>query len=347
MGHEVKLVFLRGSELSGYTDLLDGLEYEVISQTGDSFVSPVYERVTKWFAPQRGPESRIDYNLIRQFPHEISQSGFDYIICHDQFAGLGGYYASRKLGMPYSVYMHERVGNFSVPLLSHFANWYEGRVLKSAAGVFLVTPKIGESIYRKHGVVGTPNYFGMDLVSSASFEEKDQSIIAVSMWDLGRKPWEYLPVLQRLPTYRFRIVGRWRVPEAKQIFVRRCAELGLSSRVDLLEGVSESELDTIYDKSKFYLRFGFGEYGSGSSIECIEHRVPLVMNGDIGTSDLVRDYECGAVLDVDNPAGIASWILEHDNPDAYRTLQQNLAVLSAQFSWKSHCEKLLAPVIHA
>lgn len=347
MGHDVELIFLRGSKLSGYEDLLGGLDYRVLSPTGESTLSPVYERVTKWFAPDRGTESRIDYNLIRRFPDSISHSGVDYVICHDQFAGLAGYYARRRLGTPYSVYMNERVTQYSVPFLGDIANWYEGRVLKGAAGVFLITPKIGDSILQKHGVSGTLNYLGMDLVSKAPFEEKDQSLIAVSMWDLGRRPWYYLDILQYLPTYRLRMVGRWRVPEAKQIFVRQSERLGLQSRVDLFEGVSENELDSLYDRSKFYLRFGFGEYGSGSTVECIEHRVPLVMNEDIGTADLVREYDCGAVLSLDDPAEIAKWIKAHDDSGVYHSLQANLDTLSAQFSWKAHCEKLLAPVMRS
>ena len=130
MGHDVLLVFLRGRVIKEYEEILQGVKYDIMSETGDSFFSPIYEYITRKFSPDRGQESRVDYNLIRTFPGHLKGKGADYLICHDQFSGLAGYYAHRKYGINYSVFIHERVAVPKVHVLGKIWQSYERKVLK-------------------------------------------------------------------------------------------------------------------------------------------------------------------------------------------------------------------------
>ena len=95
-------------------------------------------------------------------------------------------------------------------------------------------------------------------------------------------------------------------------------------------------------KSKFVIRFGFGEYGLGTAtIEAIQNGDPLIINSDLGTAELVNRYSCGIVLNNIDANSIKKFIDENNNEDSYKSLQDNIIKLSNDYSWRKHAEKLL------
>jgi glycosyltransferase involved in cell wall biosynthesis len=342
MGHQVDLVFLRGSALGGYGDILQGLSYQVLPRRGRSALSPVYEWLTALFAPGRGSESTVDLDLIRAFPKSIESRNPDLVICHDQWAGLAGYLAKRSLGVDYVVYVHEKTIPYSVPILGQVADAVEHVVLANARRVLAVTEKVAHTIYSKHGIRAVPDYIGMDVSSIPSFEAKEANLIAVSMWDSGRKPEVYLSVIEAIPEYRLLFVGRWRNPSTRLDFLRRAQDMGVADRVVLMEGVTELELDDAYCRSKFYLRFGFDEFGSGSTVEAIQHAIPLIVNRDLGTADLIQSYGAGLVMEEIDPLRIRDFVRRSDSIEAYGTIQGNVVRLASSHSWADHCRLLVS-----
>jgi len=343
MGNEVELIFLRGKGLPEYDELLKGINYRIISETGDSLFSPLYQYITHKFMPDRGVESRVDYNLIRKFPKYIKDEKVDYIICHDQIAGLAGYYAFKKFGIKYSVFIHERV-SFNNSILGKLWHNYEHKVLKNAATVFSVTEKVAETVEKIHNVKSIANYPGMDLQKMTEFSKKENALIAVSMWDYGRKPELYLDIIEKMSDFTLYFVGNFRIKELENKFKDEIKKRKLGKKVIMKQGITESELIDLYQKSKFVIRFGFGEYGPGmTTIEAIQNCDPLVINSDLGTAELVNRYSCGIVLDSINIDSIKKFIDENNNENTYRSLQNNIIKLSHNYSWRKHAERLLIP----
>lgn len=342
MGHDVELVFLRGKKLPEYDDMLSGIKYKVLSETGTSWLSPIYDYISKKFAPDRGNESRVDYNLIRNFPNYLKDKNMDYIICHDQFAGLAGYYAFKKYGIRYSVFIHERISLTRLPLLGKIWYRYEHRVLSNATAVFSITDKVGDSVRELHKVNAITNYPGMDINSVTPFDKKENAIIAVSFWDYGRKPDIYLDIIKNIPNFRLYFAGNFRMEELERIFFKEIKERALGEKVIVKKRLGESELIDLYQKSKFSLRFGFGEFGVGTStIESIQNCVPVIINDDLGVSDLVKRYSCGLVLDKIEVFEIQKFISKYNDVELYKELQNNILKLSRDYSWRSHSELLL------
>ena len=94
MGEDVTLVFLRrANRLSGYDDILEDVDYKILSDGKTSLFTTFYNYITRLFMPDRAGEGRIDLDLIRRFPKFAKELGANYVICHDQWAGLAGYYA--------------------------------------------------------------------------------------------------------------------------------------------------------------------------------------------------------------------------------------------------------------
>jgi len=342
MGHDVELIFLRGKKLPEYDDLLNEVKYTIISETGNSVLSPLYEYITHKFQPYLGKEARVDYNLIRKFPKYIKNKNIDYVICHDQFAGLAGYYSFKKFGIKYSVVVHERLSHFNDSILGKVWLKYENKILKNATSVFAMTEKIAKSVEDIHHVKATVNYSGMDIYKITEFNRKENALIAVSMWGYGRKPELYLDVIEKIPGFILYFAGNFKVREQVEEFKDEIRKRKLENKVIMKQGIKESELIELYQKSKFVIRYGFGEYGLGmATIEAIQNCDPLIINSDLGTAELVNKYSCGIVLKEVNGNDIKKFIDENNNEKSYNELQDNIVKLSRDYSWRKHAERLI------
>ena len=345
MGNDVELIFLRGKKLPEYDEILEGINYKIISETGNSILSPLYQYVTHKFTPDRGSESRVDYNLIRKFPEYVRNKDVDYIICHDQLAGLAGYYSYKKFGIKYSVFVHERLTPNHDSILGRLWYHYEHNVLKNAVKVFTITDKVAKTVEEIQNIEAVVNYPGMDINKITEFSKKENGLIAVSMWDYGRKPELYLDIIENIPEFILYLVGNFRIKELENLFKKEIKKRKLEQKVIMKQGIKESELIEMYQKCKFVIRFGFGEYGLGSAMEAIQNCDPIIINSDLGTAELVNKYSCGVVLDDINSDNIKMFINENNNINSYEKLQGNIIKLSKDYSWKKHAEKLLTPLM--
>ena len=342
LGNKVEIIFLRGKKLPEYSEMLEGINYTIISETGDSFFSPLYQYITQKFMSDRGIESRVDYNLIRGLPKYIKSRKADYIICHDQFAGLAGYYCFKKLGVKYSVFIHEQLFFNYNSILGKLWYNYEHRILKNATKVFAVTEKVAKTIEKKHHIKSDINYPGMDLQRVTEFSKKENALIAVSMWDYGRKPELYLDIIENIDNFILYFVGNFRIKKLEQTFEDSVIRRKLEKKVIMKQGITESELLDLYQKCKFAIRFGFGEYGpSMAVIEAIQNCIPLIINSDLGTAELIEKYHSGLVLTDINYENIERFLNQYNKEDLYKSLQQNVIKCSNDYSWKKHTEKLL------
>jgi glycosyltransferase involved in cell wall biosynthesis len=346
MGNDVELIFLRGKKLPEYEEMLDGINYKIISETGNSILSPLYQYVTNKFTPDRRSESRVDYNLIRKFPEYVKNKDVDYIICHDQLAGLAGYYSHKKFGIKYSVFVHEKLTPNHDSILGPLWHHYEHNILKNAVKVFTITDKVAKTVEEIQNIRAVVNYPGMDINKITEFSKKENGLIAVSMWDYGRKPELYLDIIENIPEFILYLVGNFRIKELENLVKKEIKKRNLEQKVIMKQGIKESELIEMYQKCKFVIRFGFGEYGLGSAaMEAMQNCDPIIINSDLGTAELVNKYSCGIVLDDINSDNIKKFINEDNNINSYEKLQGNIIKLSKDYTWKKHSEKLLAPLM--
>ncbi|QKR00854.1 glycosyltransferase family 4 protein [Metallosphaera tengchongensis] len=340
LGHEVKIVFLRNSKTKGYEELLKGVDYTVI-RNGSGLLTPFFFLATKLFAPDRGSESVVDLDLIRMVPKIVKKEGADYLICHDQWAGLGCYYAKRELGIPYSVFIHEKLSNYNIPILGKLANNLEKDALYNADKVLAVTEKVANSVKEKYSLNVEVNYPGMELLDCEPLSRRENIILSVSFWDSGRKPELYLNIAERFEKYKLVLAGNWRISSLKQDIINEIKRRGLTDRVFLRDNLKESELAELYRKSKFFLRFGFGEYGLATGvIEALGHCLPVIINDQLGTAYMVRENNIGKVLSNIDADEIKAFV-ENMKENEYTELQSNIREVILKYSWESHVKKLL------
>lgn len=346
LGHNVKLIFLRKVQ-SGelLLDMLKGLNWEIYSESNRS--NWVYSSITSYFSPDRKGEGTVDYDLISDFAKGFSKFDADYIICHDQFAGIAGYKIKRRLGISYSVFIHERVdGYYSKPILGMFARHVEKKVLANASFVFSVTEKVSKSIQQLYSIPSYTNLPGIELESCIPYQERENILLCVSVWDKDRDPQAYLPIISKLKNFRLIIAGRWRDNSLRNLFVTKIEDLNLKNQVTLVEKLTEEQLKNLYKKAKFCLRYGKDEMGPGmSNLESLSQCTPIIVNGELGFADFIRVHGVGFVSELWNYKDICEYIINKDEAQNYLQLQRNIKKAIKVCSWQSHAQSLIVQLL--
>lgn len=350
-GYNVDLIFIRrGKNGNVYDDLLKDVNYRVLYESNRSVFVPLFDFITGIFMKNRKGDGRIDYNLIKHFPLSVRDK-YDLIICQDQWAGLAGYYTKKKFGTPYFVVIHERVNkmpwvNGVKRSLALLALRYQRKILLNADKLLTETKKVAltvEEFYSKYNLKVIRDFPGIISQEFVPFSEKSNIIVLVSYWNEVKFPDLYIDVFNKIADFKFIMVGNWISESYKKEYIEKLREYNLLSRVTLISGLSEVEKNNIIAKSKFYLRFGLGEYGPGyGSIEALQLGVPLIVNRDLGIVDEIEGYKVGFVVDDPKDVDkILSFIQKYNVAESYNELLDGIRQFNDDHSWKRHCELLL------
>lgn len=291
------------------------------------------------------------------------------VICHDSWAGLAGYYAKKRLGIPYKVVVHERVIKYKVKILGKLANKFENKVLKNADEIFAVTDDVADSIVSLYGYYAKTLLPGIEIKDFNNYAKRKKVLLTVAFWDRGRYPEVYLKLLRLLSNYDLVIAGNWRDKEFFREFILKVNSLKEKDRVKILTGLNESELGELFRQSRFFVRFGFQEHGLGTAnLEAISYGLPVIVNSTLGFSKLVKSFGAGYVangefvpdlfsnktdwyttnvlsssslLEELNLDDIVKFIEQNDNDSSYKKLQDGCLELSNKLTWKEHCNLII------
>ena len=345
MGHKVKLIFLRKTESgNNLLNKLEEIDYEIFS--GENYKPRgLYSFITGIFMPDRKGDGTLDYNLINKFAKSVKKGDADYIICHDQWAGMAGLKIKKRLGIPYSVMMHEHInGKYSVPLLGRIATNTERKVLKNADKIFAVTEKIANNVTSVYGFKCTPDLVGMTLQKTRNFHDRNDIILATSTWGKDRSPDIYLDIITAIPNFKLYFIGRWNLKSEFEDFKANVQTRNLQEKVVINDNIPDEELDKLYASSKFVIRFsGTSEYGPGISTVCsISHLTPVITDSVLGISDIITKYGGGCITDKNNINKITDFILENNNEINYNKLQNELMSITKEYTWEYHCKILIS-----
>lgn len=90
-----------------------------------------------------------------------------------------------------------------------------------------------------------------------------------------------------------------------------------NTRIKIKTNVSKDEKHKLVGESKFLVRFGKMEYGFATAvIESISYGIPVIINSESGTANLVQKYKVGFVLQTADPKSVAD-ILNNFKEEEY------------------------------
>jgi glycosyltransferase involved in cell wall biosynthesis len=356
-GHKVKLIFLRKARSGDvYSELLKDLDFIVLndSNKNTSVFTPLYEFISAFFSHtlfsnrEYRKDGRVDFDLLRKVPKIIMDGNYDKIICHDEYAGIVGYYCWKKTGVPYYVYLHESLAH-DHPIIGYPIYKYLLSILRNASRLFSVSEKIANDSNLRFGLNVVANFPGFEkypIVPTESRERTIVSILAIGDQPLdvvkthyARNPVYLLSLESWLRTYNAICVGASKNTENTDSIIQYFKEN--KSKVKIIVNLPEKEKMDLLSKSRFLIRFGYREFGVGTSIiEAISCGIPVIMNSDIGTSDIVRKWRAGFVVDPAYPEEIGK-LVEDLNEEQYKELVKNVVNLRDSWTWRDHVGLLL------
>ncbi len=308
---------------------LSNIDYYIIRKRGEKGVfSSIFSFITSLYASQRGPEATVDLDLIVMAAHIIKGSA----LFHDQFAGITGMLRKELYGDEYAVYIHETSIDSS-GFKGALPKLIDKMVLKGARVVITNTKWNAEAL-KGHGINSKVVYPGVYLPKGIN-DERENVVLAVSTWDMGRRPELYGEVAKRLNNVKFIMAGKWTRAAYRERFQHLYGKY-----VNVTGQISEIELEQLYRRASVFVRFGFNERGPGMGvIEAMAHSVPVIVNDGLGSKELIRNGENGYV--VKDPLDAAYIINELLRDPSKLKLAINLTCETAKdLSWENHINAL-------
>ncbi len=350
-GHDVTLIFLRKSK-SGevYDEILNQVKHKVITAQNNSLFAPVYDFLTGIFMSNRKGEGRVDYNLLRRLPKYVKDMNLDFLICQDQWAGLGGYYCHRKLGIKYAVVIHEQINNFPwikgiKRIFVFLALRWQKKILFNSKAIFTETDAVAQTVSNFYsGRLKVKAIFpGLTNRIEFNYKEKKNQIVAISYWNEIKVPEVYLNIFKAIEGYNFIIAGNWISESYRNQYIEKLREQGVLEKVTFIDHMSEQQKMQVLHESKFFIRLGLDEKGPGyGTIEALEAGLPVICNTGLGIAGYLKEKSFALVLDNANDVGkVRTFVQQSDNGDKYNALQEDISAFLKDFSWESHVSQLI------
>ena len=356
-----ELVFLRPGPGASRVDLY-GLKVRFVRQKLGLF-GPLWGFLTNLAhgVPEKGwqpADGALDLDSVARAVVAVLRLRPRAIICHDQFSGMVGLACHYLQGVNYITYLHEslyedptkdmvHLPSFGRLRVQRFASLVDEFVLGHSAIVLTNSRGTLESL-RRCGYVGRAEVLfpGAPVVRQQNVPSmsKDPFVLAVATWDKARFPEKYMEVASKLNKGRLVLAGMWRYGYKKERdeFVRKIKLLGLEERLEVTGAISQTELDSLFERASVFLRFGFEEYGPGMGcLAALSWGLPVVANRPLGITEVIRSGFNGVVLDSVDPTDAAAAIDRLlGDPNGLRNLRVNAKQTAKELSWTVHADLL-------
>jgi glycosyltransferase involved in cell wall biosynthesis len=217
-------------------------------------------------------------------------------------------------------------------------------VIFASKSTVCTTPQIKEEVesnLKIHKALLVAEY-GIDTFPVALSSDRD-IILTVSKWSEFRNPTAYLDLLDLLPIKtKLVMVGRWDTEAEFEKFRAEVIRRALGERLILRENVSEGELSYFYDKTRVFVRLGFGEKGTGQAIlEAIGHGCPVVISRGLGASTMVLDGETGFLVDENNLVDVADKVITiFSNDEVVDKMSKCAYEIARKHSWQAYLNSI-------
>ncbi|AGJ62368.1 glycosyltransferase family 4 protein [Saccharolobus islandicus] len=312
---------------SFYNYDLSGIYVEFLRRKGEKgFLTPLFRKITEIYAKNRGDEATVDLDLIVKASRIIKEPA----LFHDQFAGITGYLRKVFHGEDYAIYLHET--SLTLKGIKYLIPKVMERKVLEGAKIILTNSQWNKRVLEDKGMGAEVLYPGCYTIDEVK-EDKENFVLAVSMWDEGRRPEIYGEIAKRIKG-RLIMAGSWARRDTMEEFKRKYPEVIVTDRI------SEDKLRELYKKASLTIRFGFDERGPGMAVlESLCNGTAVIVNDGLGGKEFVIEGENGYVIkDWKEAVDRINEVLE--NHKLRRSLSINALETGKKYSWRNHAIKL-------
>lgn len=332
------------------SDFYDGVE---ILSLVDSLPEPVQTApfpVFDYFKPAHLLGAYLTIPYERRLRRRLLE--YDVIVAHNSIAGIAAKQIKKTLGVPYVLYIHDPFfwiaeTVYESGLIKAAAQFVERGVVENADAVALQSSFHERRLADAYGVSPQILYPGYDSdaarPSAPSVENgKTDQILLLTRWSRNRIDFEWVAdILERNPDTSVVMAGSWPNEEDRTAFEAQLHAAGAAHRVEITGYVPESELESLYGESSFYLHPAREAFGMGALEACHFGTIPIMRAGS-GVCDLFFEYGLEE-LAVSAKGEMARRVAEIRDGDAAAT-RDAVRRIAAKYTWRAHAESLAALV---
>ena len=291
----------------------------------------------------------ITYPFI--IPFVVGRTEVDYFFSHGTYTSFTAVMIKKIRKINYSVFMwdpisyilervyRKRLGLLMHPLLfiSHFL---DGVIVKNSDSVL-----VGGEAHSKF-----LKTFGNNIKTippavnpiAKPLKKRNGRVLIVAAWKYGKSPEFVFELLEKNPSLRFDLVGKWIVPEQKKEFTKEIKKRKLTKQIKIIGPVSDSQLSKNYSHSQVVLQItddrGFGM----PALEAAGNGTPFVIPKGQGVCKLFKNKMDGYFVKEKNTEEIGRYLSEliSNNKRALEMGIHGWQTVVKSYSWENHAQKL-------
>lgn len=243
------------------------------------------------------------------------------------------------------VFFHELPTYAEVPpLAKQIIRGLVRKLARSCNLIISVSDRIRTGVETETGLGSRVFYPGIQLAHS--LRSKEGFVLMDTRWTNSREPEFIAEIARALPSTEFVMAGHFPSQAVRTRLLRALSDRGVEGHVKILTELTEPQLDDLYSRAKWYLRWSAKPYEAGPSFgvfQAIGNLCPPIVDRELGGADfLMKNGLRELVVDRD-PHAFATRLLSLErSTGAYDVLLQRLAEVRSENSWRSFCHHLMA-----
>lgn len=188
----------------------------------------------------------------------------------------------------------------------------------------------------------------LPMVGFEYMPEKTSKYLEVlidTRWTEARDPFFLLDIMDAMKDTKFYMCGKFTEERLFEQFVRELKNRGLDGSCEIHNGITQNELDTLYDRCMILMRWSaFHESGNSVAVlDAVSHECIPILDRKLGDVAEILSREMSPDIVVErNPeefALAAKRILNDER--TYNELLKKLRVLKQKRTWRAYAEDLL------
>lgn len=287
-------------------------------------------------------------------PFVVKKREFEYLIAHGTYTSLTASALKSRKKIKFSSfiwdpasYIMERVytGRFLSPILSllkKFAATFDGYLMRRMDNV-LVGGKAHNAFIERVAPNTPIQVIYPSVHPRKSQSKKDNYALMVTAWKDGKHPEYILDILEKFPTLKIKMVGKWIDPLYLQRFKQLVKDSGYTKQVDIIGEVSEKQLSKYYSSAKVFLQTNDDRGFGMPAMEAAASGTPFIIPKGQGVGELFEQGVHGYFTKENDTSKIVSLLTSLiNNTDLAETMGKNAQKkIQESYSWDMHAEKLI------
>ncbi len=348
MGHKAELLIIMREKYDEYrfNDFLKGIKVRFLSD----YFPKIFRKSFKF--PFFSFFSLFHLTSSLVVHKSLKKNEFDIIVAHGTYTYFAVHAIYKKLGIPYVLFIWDPISyilpkaykkgsvlRFVLPILTFFGKKLDKKIIKDSLGI-ITCSKVHMNFFKqlsKNKVyVSYPGCFPMSKITPPG-----DYILAVTKWDIGKRPDIILDAYKLLPKkLKLIVAGFWVRKSVKDDFLKKVNDYGLSDWVEVQGPADKKKLRELYSNARILIHPLFEAFGM-ICLEAAECGCSFIIPKGSGVNDIFSSDEAffPKEHDVISYAKYLSMVI--NNKKLAEVMGKRAWHKSKKYTWMEHTKSLL------